>query len=72
MTAFIELVAVELAVTLSVGAVLGFASALSSTPEQSKRRDRPQGCRAAARLGLLGLGRVEARAGKAHQHRRIQ
>jgi hypothetical protein len=42
---FVEQVALELAVTLSVGAVLGFISGLSSMPEQADRRNRRQTCR---------------------------
>jgi hypothetical protein len=45
MMVFIEQVALELAVTVSVGAVLGFISGLSSMPEQADRRNRRQACR---------------------------
>jgi hypothetical protein len=67
MTAFIELVAVELAVTLSVGAVLGFVSWLLSTPERSKRRNRPQGCRHCGSVGADGSRPDQGRANKGHQ-----
>jgi hypothetical protein len=40
MTVFVEQVAVEVAVTLSVGAVLGFFSGLMSGPRHADRRGR--------------------------------
>jgi hypothetical protein len=45
MTVFIEQVAVELAVTLSVGAVFGFVSGLLSMPEHADQTHRRQSCR---------------------------
>jgi hypothetical protein len=58
MTVFAEQVAVELAVTLSVGAVLGFASGLLSVPEQA---GRPSQCRACAGRGAVGRRERPAR-----------
>lgn len=44
MMAFVELVAVELAVTLSFGAVVSFVSGFLSTPGQPKRQNPRQAC----------------------------
>jgi hypothetical protein len=44
MTVIVEQVAVELAVTLSLGAVFGFVSRLLSAPDQADRRNRQQHC----------------------------
>jgi hypothetical protein len=44
MMVFAEPVAVELAVTVSLGAVLGLVSGLLSMPEQADRRNRRQAC----------------------------
>jgi hypothetical protein len=44
MMIFVELIAVELAVTVSLGAVFGFVSRLMSMPEQAERRNRRPTC----------------------------
>jgi hypothetical protein len=44
MAVFVELVAVELAVTVSVGAVMAFVAGLLSAPNQSERPCPPRGC----------------------------
>ena len=66
MPVLIELFAVELAVTVSVGAVLAFVSGLMSTPEQSGQRDRPQGCRQCGSVRAVKAGQAEHGAGMGH------
>jgi hypothetical protein len=45
MTAFVEKIAVEIVVTLCVGAVVGFISVLLSTPDEAARQNRRLACR---------------------------
>jgi hypothetical protein len=45
MMAFVELVAVELAMTLSFGVVVSFVSGFLSIPRQSERQNRRPACR---------------------------
>ena len=66
MPAFVELFAVELAVAVSVGAVLAFVSGLVSTP---RRREPPQGlraCRNCGSVGTIDAGPDQDRASKRH------
>jgi hypothetical protein len=67
MPVFVEMVAVELAVTVSVGAVLAFVSGLLSPPKQSEPQHRPQGCRHCGSATAVEAGLDQDRAGRRQQ-----
>jgi hypothetical protein len=67
MMVFVELVAVELAVTVSLGAVVGFFSGLLSMPEQADRRNRRQACCRRDSVGLFEAAPHQGRATNGHR-----
>ncbi len=67
MPGFVELAAVELAVTVSVGAVLAIISGLLSPLNHSELRHRPQECRRRGSVTALEAGPDQHRASKGRQ-----
>jgi len=56
MPVFVELVVVELAVTVSVGAVLAFVSGLMAPSKQNAQRRSPLGCRSCGLIRAIEAG----------------
>lgn len=67
MTAFVEKIAVEIVVTLCVGAVVGFISVLLSTPDEAARQNRRLVCRRCGFDAITAAKPEHVQAGNEHQ-----
>jgi len=67
MMVLVELVAVELAVTLSFSAACAFVSGFLSTPEQSNRQNRGQACHRCGAAAIMETGPDQYGTGKGRQ-----